>query len=432
MFCRKCGNQFDNSLNFCPKCNEPAPETARINGVNVEPPVSPAVKKCPQCLHDNKPEAKFCAACGADLTKDQQSADSAAFTSPEFNGTSDYGDAGFSMSGDGTAAAKSGLPVKAIIIGAAAIVILLIILLIFLLGGSGSKKPVPALLKAAENLSDEIKDAKGMHIEIEVDGEKGEIDYQLNVRKEKFVFYAEIGDEEIGGYIYEDEGRVALDYGGDIMTQKLRSSDADTFWSAIENDDYEDNDLLTTYLDSKKVDKAVKSVTKGLKSKDFQNDFADALGIEYDNKGSEYTYSAELSGKNIAKAMEVLLEMVEERTEDYAESEFEDMLDEAFDSLKELKSDAGSESLGDVEWVIKKGKLQSFEYEYEYYDDWNEETEKSSVSGELEYGFGGLKSIEIKGNIDGDKFSVEISDIDKVDDVEDLMSKSMLKELKLD
>lgn len=430
MFCRKCGNQFDNSLDFCPKCNEPVPEAAKKNRVNAEQPSAPAVKICPQCQKENKPEARFCAGCGSDMTKAEQPAPQPVSPAPETQETPYYGGDGVSLSGDGTAAAKSGLPVKAIVIGAAAVVLVLVILLVFLLGG-GSKEPVPALLKAAENLSEEIKDAKGMHIEIDVDGEDGTIDYQLNMRKKEFIFYAEVDGEEMAGYIFEDEGRFTEEYDGDYYTEKIKGSDAETFWTALEGKDYEDNELLTTVFDKKEVNKAVKSLLKGLASKDFQTDFAEALEIEYDHKGSEYTYSAELNAKNVGEAMEVLLEMVEERTKDYAEREFEDMLDEAFEEAKYVKSE-GKLPLGDIEWVIKKGKLQSFEYEYEYYDDYWEETTKVNVSGELEYGFGGLESVEISGNADGDKFSIEISDIGKVDDVKDLMSKSMLKELKLD
>ncbi|MCM1529870.1 MAG: zinc ribbon domain-containing protein [Alistipes sp.] len=429
MFCRKCGNQFDNSLDLCPQCNEPVPETARQKEVNAEPPAAPGTKRCPECRKENKAEAKFCAGCGADLTKAERPADMPVFTAPEINGSPDNSDTGYALPEDGAVTAKQGLPVKAVVIGAAAIVLVLIILLVFLLSG-GSNEPVPALLRAAENLVDEVKDAKGMHIEMDIDGENVDIDYQLNIRKKEFIFFIEADGNEIGGYIFEDEGRVAEEFGGDYYTEKIKGKDAETFWSSLENKNYEDNELLTTYFDKKKVDKAVKAIFKGLDSKDFQTELADALEIEYDKKSGEYTYSAELNAKGVGEAIEILFEMIEERTEDYAEKELDDVLDEVFDGAKMIKSEGKSFSLGDVEWVIKKGKLQSFEYELEYTDYWDD-TEKYTVSGELEYGFGGLESIEIDGSFDGDKFSIEISDIDKVDDVKELMSKSMLKELKL-
>lgn len=431
MFCRKCGNQFDNSLDFCPQCNEPAPESAQKNsGDAVSPPSQDETVKCPQCLHDNKPGAKFCAACGCDMTKAEQPVVQPVSPEPEFSGIPDYNSADLSVAEDGTAAAKPGLPIKAIIIGAAAVLALLIIMLIFL-GGSGSKKPVPALLNAAEKLVDEVKDAKGMHIELDIDGEDGTIDYQLNMKKKQFVFYVEADGIEMGGYIYADEGRVARGYKGDYYTEKIKSSEAESFWAAIEGKNYEDIDFLTDCFGKKNVDKAVKSLLKGLNSKQFQDELAETLEIEYDKKGGEYTYSAELNAKSVGEAMEVLFEMVEERTEEYAARDFDDILDECFDVAKEIKSEGKKFSLGDVEWVIKKGKLQSFEYEYEYYNSYWDEKEKYAVSGEFEYGFGGLNSIEISGSFDGDKFSIEISDIGKVDDVKDLMSKSMVKELKL-
>mgnify|MGYP000361496444 CR=1 FL=1 len=427
MFCRKCGNQFDNSLDFCPKCNEPVPEAARKNRVNVQP----AVKVCPKCQKENKPEARFCAGCGFDMTQAEAPAAPPVFTEPESKAAPVYDAPVYPAPDGGTAAVKSGLPVKAIVIGAAAVVLVLIILLVFLLGG-GSKEPVPALLKAAENIVDEVKDAKGMHVEMDIDGESVDIDYQLNMRKKEFIIYGEADGNEIGGYIFEDGGRFTAEHGGDFYSEKIKKSDAEAFWSALENKDYENNEFLTELFDKKEVNKAVKAIFKGLSSRDFQKDFTEALEIEYDKKGGEYTYSVELNAKNAGEAIEVLFEMLEDRTEDYAEKEFEEFIDEAFDAAKSLKSAGKSLSLGDLEWVIKKGKLQSFEYEWEYVDDYWDETEKYTISGELEYGFGGLKSIEIDGNIDGDKFSIEVSDIDKVGDVEDLMSKSMLKELKLD
>lgn len=431
MFCRKCGNQFDNSLDFCPQCNEPTPEAAKKNRVSAAPQASAGTIKCPQCLCDNKPGAKFCASCGYDMSAAAETAVSPVSADPDAYVKPDYSGDSLPIGEDGTAAAKPALPFKAIIIGAAAIFVLLIVLLIFLLGGSGSKEPVPALLKATENLVDEIKDAKGMHIELDIDGEDGTIDYQLNVKKKEFIFYLEVDGDEMGGYIFADEGRVTEEYGGNYYTEKIKSSDAKDFWSAIEGKNFEDNDFLTDYFDKKEVDKAIKSLLKGLNSKDFQTEFAEALEIEYEKKNGAYTYSTELNAKNVGEAMEVFFDMVEERTKDYAEREFDDVLDDCFDAAKDIKSEGKKQSLGDLEWVIKKGKLQSFEYEYEYYDSYWDENEKYTVSGEFEYGFGGLKSVEISGNFDGDKFSIEFSDIGEVDNVKDLMSKSMLKELKL-